>query len=208
VLHRYQFSFDNPERQPYLQGSFLRFTEDAGGSVLAADPVEGVTFPALWEAIDTAPANGSLTAAPTFWSTRVDFPDWDITCHLTHRCLSCWITSLGSGGADASAEHILASNSAALSHFVRFVCDLFLWCEASTAEFTYERCGVVSRFGAIGMPLVLERWASPSDNEAYEASVEEVALANGSILAVVNPVGFFKDRPPLPLDVHPLGLQW
>lgn len=181
----------------------MQFTEDADGAVLDADPVEAATFRTLWDAICTAPRDGTVTVAPTFWSTRFDLAGWDITCHLAQQRLSCWTNSLGPGGAGISPEQTLAESSAAGSCFVSLACDLFVDCGASTAEFNYERAGVVSRFGTIGVPLALEWWASPSEHGLYEATVDEVALANGSTLAIVNPFDLFAKGPPIPLDLPP-----
>jgi hypothetical protein len=205
VLRRHQFSFDNPWYQPHHQGGFMRFSEDADGGVQDADPIEAVSFRTLWDAICTEPraSDGTASVAPTFWSTSADLAGWDITCHLSHQRLSCWINSLRAGGAEMSPEQVLAENSAALSRFVMFACDLFVECGASTAEFNYERYGVVSRFGTIGVPLALEWWASPSEHGPYEATVDEVALASGSTLAIVNPFDLFANGSPVQLDLRP-----
>jgi hypothetical protein len=209
VLWRHQFSFDNPGYQPHHQGSFMRFMEDADGVVLDADPIEAASFRTLWDAISTAPSasDGTVTVAPALWSTSSDLAGWDITCHLAHQRLSCWITSLGPGNDGTSPEQALAENSAALSRFVTLCCELFVECGASTAELNYEKAGVVSRFGTISAPLALEWWASPSEHGSYEASVEEVTLANGSTLAIVNPFDLFMEGPPIPLDLPQEGAR-
>jgi hypothetical protein len=101
-----------------------------------------------------------------------------------------------------SAEQTLAENSAALSRFVTLGCELFVDCGASSAEFNFEKASVVSHFGTIGVPLTLEWWASSSEHGTYEATVDEVALANGSTLAIVSPFDLFMNGPPIPLDLR------
>jgi hypothetical protein len=200
----------NPWYQPHHLGGFIQFTEDVAGVAQDADPIEAASFRTLWDAISATPLAGdgdsAVSVAPTFWSTRDDLAGWDVTCHLAHQRLSCWLTSLYSlrpGGTEMSPEQMLAENSAALSSFVAFICDLFVECGVSQAEVNYERAGVVSRFGTIGVHLAPEWWASPSEHGPYEATVDEVALANGSMLAVINPFNLFTNGPPIPLDLRP-----
>jgi hypothetical protein len=197
VLRRHQFTFDNPWHLPHHQGYFLRFTKEPSD----VEAISAASFRSLWDAISTMPSDGTMTVAPTFWSTRSDLAGWDIACHLSAQRLSCWAFTLGLGSADMSPEQRLAEQSAALSRFVALSCDLFVECEASSAEFTYEKYGVVSRFGAIGMPLALEWWVSPSVHETYEATVDEVTLSNGSTLAIVNPFELIATDWPIPLDL-------
>lgn len=201
ALGRYQFSFDNPYYQPRHQGYFMRFSHDADGAVEDVDSVEAASFRALWDVICTSPADGSISVAPTFWSTSSDLSGWDIVCHLSKQTLSCWAMSLGPGSVAVSTEENVRRMSAALSRFVALACDLFVESGASTAEFTYERYGVVWRFGAIGAPLTLEWWASPSEHASYDATVEEVTLPTTSTLEIVNPFDFFTQGPPIPLDL-------
>jgi hypothetical protein len=197
VLWRQQFTFDNPWYLPHHQGVFQKFTQDADNG----DVVEAASFRTLWDAICTAPSDGTDTVAPSFWSTSADLAGWDIVCHLSAEGLSCWAYSLGAGGAELSREQQLTKQSAALSRFVVLACDLFAECEASTAEFNYERVGIVSRFGTIGAPLALEWWDLPSQHGTYEAPVVEVTLSNGSTLAIVNPFELIATDWPISLDL-------
>jgi hypothetical protein len=201
VLRRRQFTFDNPWFQAYHQGSFMQFAHDGEHSWTDADPVDAASFRTFWDAIYSAPDVGGVSVAPTFWSVSSDLAGWDITCHLYEQRLSCWTFSLGSGNVDMGPEEAMAEKSAALSCFVAVVCDLFVDCDATTAEFNYERYGVVSRFGAIGAPLALEWWASESQRGSYEAAVEEVTLPNGSALTIINPFDRFIQEQPIRLNL-------
>ena len=244
VLGRHQFSFDNPWYRPRHEGVFSRFDEDAGDTGLYYDCIEAASFRTLWDAICTAPANGTVSFMPTFWSMDPDLVGWDMECLLkvqpsptasthstvmgepstvtedTYRTairderaqpndsgdatlwrLSCYISALEGDKDISSSQELLPVRSLALSRFVALACDLFAACGASTAEFNYEWVGVVARFGTIGMPLALEWWASPSEHESYEATVDEVALPSGSMLTIVNPFDLFPKGPPIPLDL-------
>jgi hypothetical protein len=203
VLRYHQFSFDNPAYWPHHQGGFQWFTQEADNG----DYIEAASFRTLWDAIYTAPRDGTRTIAPTFWSTSADLAGWDVVCHLSTERLSCWTFTLGPGGADLSPAQRLAEQSVALSRFVALACDLFVACAASAAEFSYEWAGVVSRFGAIGAPLALEWWASPSEHAPYEATVDEVTLSSGSTLVIVNPFALIAMDGPIPLDLRPVGVH-
>jgi hypothetical protein len=70
VLWRHQFSFDNPCYQPHHQGGFLRFTADADGAMLDADPIDAASFRTLWDTIYTASQDGTVTVAPNVQVTE------------------------------------------------------------------------------------------------------------------------------------------
>lgn len=223
---------------------FWRFDEDPGDTELGDDFIEAASFRTLWDAIFAAPANGTVSFMPTFWSMDPDLVGWDMDCFLkvqpspavstqstimgepstvsedtcstairderaqlhdsgdvTPGHLSCYIRALEGDKDFSSSEELLTVRSLALSRFVALACDLFAACGASTAEFNYEWVGVVTRFGTIGMPLALEWWASPSKHGSYEATVDEVALPSGSMLAIVNPFDLVSKGPPIPLEL-------
>ncbi len=195
VLRRHQFVFDSPWERPHHLGYYMLYRYNVDGTLVDADAVESASFRSLWDAIYTPSTEGPTSVSPTFWSTSPDLANWDIHCNVFEQCLSLYINSLGPG------DEELAESSTALSRFVALGCDLFAECRVSTAEFNYERVGVVARFGTIGMPLALEWWVSPSKHEFYEATIDAVTLPSGSTLTIVNPFELISNNRPIPLDL-------
>ena len=66
--------------------------------------------------------------------------------------------------------------------------DISRLCGPGTAELIHERWGVEYCMGAIGKPLVLEWWDSPTNLIAYEGKIIQERLPDGAVLSVVTPL--------------------
>jgi hypothetical protein len=203
VMRRQGLTFENPWYRPERLGLYYR-----GENM---DYIERATFRALWDDISSTALGSSVVAQ--FWSLDLGPDPWDICCSLKEAVpqvtteggtapvmvLSCWTHSVGESGSDHTSPQAVEAASAHLTHFIEIVCDLHTLCGAVDAELEHERYGVVSRFGTIGKPLVLEWWESPAAHVAYEAPVSRVELPIGADLALVNPVPILWGGPPIPV---------
>lgn len=204
ALRRHGMSLDVPRRLPEHLVRFLP-TDEASDR----DGRHDVPFRELWERLSDT--TGRFHDIVSVW--HPDFPGWQVVAtiggrrtpwnvprdqspedwdmlgdpHRGHPVLEVWTGHLRSdpesGGVApksvAVAEHLLAL-------LVALAGELAEICGPGTGELTYERYGVLQRFGAIGKPLELLWWASANDTSTYQAPVAQATLPSGRALTVVS----------------------
>jgi hypothetical protein len=162
ALRHHGMSYDDLRRLPEHIGRYLA-TDEASDFDDHQAP-----FRALWERLSDATSD--FHDVVTVWTPA--FPEWEVHAAVgdveddeypnAPTLLHCWTHDLAPDDSLAVAEDRLAL-------LVAVACEVAELCGPGTGEMTYERYGVVHRFGAIGQPLVLAWWASPTQRGLFDA---------------------------------------
>jgi hypothetical protein len=198
ALRRWGFAYDDPRLAPEHGGTYWCYPLDNDGRT--------ASFQFLWESINTT--QGDVAFFVSFWTPA--YERWDLDCWVQGSAdrpaetLSCAIYSLAPGS-EYTTPDVYVTASAQLSLFLDVVRELYALCAPCIAELTHERWGVVSRFGALGKPLVLDWWDSLTKRGQYKAPVDQVPLPDGAVLTVTNPVlvNWLVPSNPIPITLRP-----
>jgi hypothetical protein len=220
ALRRQGMSLDVPRLLPEHLVRYLP-TDDASDR----DRCHDVPFHELWERLNNT--TGRFHDIVSVW--HPDIPGWEVVAtvgghqtpwneppgqaptpqdwdrraepHMGHPVLDVWTSHLRSDPAGGGvAPESVAVGEYLLALLVALAGELAEICGAGTGELTYERTGVLRRFGAIGKPLELLWWASADQRGTYEAPIARTTLPSGRTLTVVSRLP--EDWTPGPLAVR------
>jgi hypothetical protein len=175
ALRRHGLSYDDPDQLPLHVGRYL--ATDAASDYAQYQ----ASFRALWERLSDT-TSGFLDVV-SFWTPR--FPGWELEASVgdfvpadTPATPHCWTLDLGEEDGAAPAEDRLAL-------LIAVACEIAELCGPGIGEWAYEHHGVRYRFGAIGQPLELTWWASPSETGTFAAPIRRAQLPSGQEVVVV-----------------------